>query len=98
MFCNQSSVLYQNRHCNQNEIECFMSKSTHENGVGPSRVNEKGLKELYMFKLKKISDPKEGYRNLLLGAMHLTISNKQLNFSKTYLLFVIKGYFSYQNM
>ena len=65
MLFNQSSVLYENRHCHQDEVECFMSKSTHENGVGPSQVTENGLKELYMFKLKttKVSDTMKGCRN-----------------------------------
>ena len=52
-----------------------MSKSTHESGVGPSRVTEKGLKELYMFKLKKtqVSDPTKGYRNFLLGSTNYAV-------------------------
>ena len=79
MSCNQSSVLYQNRYCNQVEVERFMSKSTHENGVGFSRVTEKGLKELYMFKLKKTSDPMKGYRNFLLGASNYAVYDARLS-------------------
>ena len=75
MSCNQSSVLYQNRHCHHDEVECFMSKISHENGVGSSEVTENGLKELHMLKLKKtrLPDPMKGYRNFSLGTSNYVV-------------------------